>query len=740
MADANTGAAGTIRVNVSESGQDAANNRSTVNWSFQLIERVTSNYSWANGVSASVSGLGSDPLWSGTFNFDWRAAGNQTVTIASGSKTLNHNANGTGSVTVTGNMGATGTSGAGGPASVAQSLTLTTLVQKPGSMVNLSATRSSDTAIALSWGVNYPSNGVPTNMDLDVAVNNAAYANKATLGNVRSYSAAVSANQKLTFRIRQYNSAGYSGFYTFPTVYTTPAAPTGVTASKQTNGDIVIKWTNKVAYNEHNHTVWHGTMVGSTITWDAAALTTLGYTANSYTHSAPDPSKIHVYRVKSGNTSGGLSSAYVQSNSVQLTAPPNAPTVAALAATADKALPLSVAFTHNPVDSSDQTAYEFEYSKDGGATWTTTGKVVSTDSTYSVPANTFTSNQVGTFQVRTWGAATTAGSDGTGASPWSNPKTVTFKTEPVATIVDPADGSETNDSSISIDLGFTQAEGATFVKAQLELYTDELLLEQDETVALTDNLLGTVLDNNTNYTVRARVQDSNGLWSDWASNDFSVVYLSPVPAEVGASYQEDQGYGQIDIYIPDPDDDQEEVATLNVTRTIDGVTETVARDYPYSQTLSIIDQVPTISGTNTYTVTTVSALGATSSVTVDLVTNELRRAFLNKGTSYASVGVFGGNLSVDEDVSVANDTLQAAGRTKPIGLYGMETSVSLKVQSYIFEGFGSTIPELRSLLLMPGKACYRDASGRRVVGAVKGTISYKMGTRATLSFTITEAD
>jgi hypothetical protein len=252
--------------------------------------------------------------------------------------------------------------------------------------------------------------------------------------------------------------------------------------------------------------------------------------------------------------------------------------------------------------------------------------------------------------------------------------------------------------------------------------------------------MATPVQNDLSYTLRARVQDSNGIWSPWVSSTFSVVYLSPVPAVPTLVYLPDTGYGQLNLAIAAPTADQDEAATITITRTIDGSTETLIQDYPAAPELTFFDTTPTIHGTNTYTITTTSDLGAQSTVTVDLVTTECRRAYLSKGAGFNTVVSFGGNLSVSESLSVASDTIQTAGRLKPIGLYGVETSVQLKVKSFVFEGFGSTIPELRAILLMPGKACYRDSSGRRVFGSVKGSVEYEKTTRGDLSFTLTETD
>jgi hypothetical protein len=409
-----------------------------------------------------------------------------------------------------------------------------------------------------------------------------------------------------------------------------------------------------------------------------------------------------------------------------------------MAAFADKASALVFGWTHNPIDTTPQTAYEFESSTNGGSSWTSSGKIVSTAASRTIAASTYAANVALTTRVRTWGSATTGGADGTGASPWSAIRTVTYKTVPTATITAPAEGGTVNDATLRVTVGFSQPEAATFVKAQLELLQGAALLETLESTIQVGITMATPVLNGTSYTIRARVQDSNGLWSAWDSNAFSVVYLAPVPAVVTLAYLEDTGFGQIGLTIAAPGGGQAAAAKLTITRTINGEVEYILKDYPASADMTFLDTTPTIHGTNLYTVTTISALGAETVVTGELVTEECRRAFLGKGPGFSQVGVFGGNLEVDEALSVASDTVQAAGRTKPIGLYGMETSVQLKVNSFVFEGFGSTLSDLRNLMLVPGKACYRDSSGRRVFGTARGSVQYKKTDRGDLSFTLTE--
>jgi hypothetical protein len=289
-----------------------------------------------------------------------------------------------------------------------------------------------------------------------------------------------------------------------------------------------------------------------------------------------------------------------------------------------------------------------------------------------------------------------------------------------------------------VTVGFSQAEGASFVGTQIELKQGATLLETMDSALQVGITLSTQVQNGSSYTVRARVQDSNGIWSSWATSTFNVVYLSPVPAVATASYLPDTGYGQLNVSIASPAGGQSAATTLTITRKIDGITEVIVSSYPVSSALTFLDTTPTIHGTNTYTFTTTSALGAQSVTTVIMVTEECRRAYLSKGAGFSNVVVFGGNLSVSESLSVASATVEAAGRTKPIGLYGIETSVQLKVKSLIFEGFGSSVSQVRAILLVPGKACYRDSSGRRVFGSVSGSLSYDKAARGDLSFTLTE--
>jgi hypothetical protein len=680
-------------------------------------------------------------------NAPWGAGGTFDINGVSdfrvyvGDTTINADAAGNAS-SVTGwfNMAATGTSGMGGPTSVAVTLGLPALKVAPNTPTNLVATRISDTQTKLTWNQTNASNGAPTSVLVQSSVNGGAFTDLVTLSPTTSATVATAPNRKTVYRVRSANSAGTTAFVTSGPVYTTPGAPTNAVATKGTAQDITVSFTENVDYAEHTHEVWHGVVAGGVTTWDAAAATTLASGVTSWVDSAPDPSDVHVYRVRA--VTGSLPSDYAVTNSVQLLAPPNKPTVNLIPPYVDIATPVTLSWVHNPVDTTPQTALQLVI-KVNGVTELDTGKIAITASSTPMDLSAYAVNDVVSVQLRTWGSATTGGSDGTGGSPWSDLVTFRLKTLPVATITEPTDGSTLNDATLRVTTGFSQAEGATFVKEELQLLQGTDVLETMSSTISVGVTINTLVQNGESYTIQARVQDSNGLWSNWASNDFSVEYLAPVPAGIQVTFLPDTGFGQIDLTIPAPVAGQSEASTVAITRNISGVEEIIVSNYPVPSddyALTFLDTTPVVNGTNTYTVTTTSDLGAQSTSTADLVTSECRRAYLSKGSGFASVVVFGGNLSVKETLGVASDTVEAAGRIKPIGLYGTETSVQLKVESFVYTGFGSSMDQLRALLLAPGQACYRDASGRRVFGAVKGGVSYKKADRGDLSFTLTEAD
>ncbi len=724
------------------SGVDAVGNRESLWGRLMLVRRGSSggSYNLYNNCSAAASANGSSLASVSGIGYDFRASSGMgavgsTKTLWEGWFTVVHDADGTKTLPYAGSW----TSPSGdliGSTSVSNSVVLPKISQTPSTPTGFTATWVSDTQASLAWTNNYPSNGAPTTSNVQSSVNGAAFATVATLAATQSAAIATEANRKTVYRVNAQNATGASAWSATATVFTTPAAPTSVSAAKGPAGDILVAWASHVAFTEHEHVIEHSADGGSS--WSALAVVAGG--TSSYTHASPSASVPHTYRVRARNTdTGSRASAWVGSNTVVLLTAPSKPTIPTLNAYQDRGAAFLFAWVHNAIDTTAQIAFESAYSTDGGSTWTSTGKTTSTDAFRSYPASSWAANQQVAFRVRTWGQATVGGSDGAGASPWSDPVTATFKSRPVATIVGPANGGIYDSAALTVQLAFAQSEGASFVSATIELHAGATLLEQRVSTTLAATLMTTRVANDASYTLRVTVRDSNGLLSSITTSTFTVTYTEPVAAAVTVDYLEESGVGQLGIAIPDPVAGEVAAVAVTVTRTIAGATETIVERYPASAALTILDTTPTIRGTNVYVVTTISADGATTEVEQTLTTAEPWRAFLSTGVGYARIVSFGGDLTFTSKPTRSTALVQAAGRRRPIAMFGEQTGLEVSGSTTIVPGLGSSAQEIEEFLLEAGSVCYRDASGRRMFGIVTGSLDTPNSLSSAFQFTVTEA-
>jgi len=157
---------------------------------------------------------------------------------------------------------------------------------------------------------------------------------------------------------------------------------------------------------------------------------------------------------------------------------------------------------------------------------------------------------------------------------------VTYKTRPVVTITAPADSGTYTKSALTVELGFSQAESATFVNATIKVLQGTTVLETLISSTRASTLMGTAVANGVSYSVTVTVIDSNGLTSTLVTSAFSVVYTLPPAAGVTATYLPDSGIGQIGLSFPEAVATEAVMTGVTITRTIDGVAESVVSEYP----------------------------------------------------------------------------------------------------------------------------------------------------------------
>lgn len=390
---------------------------------------------------------------------------------------------------------------------------------------NVTPTRNSDTQTTVSW----TRNSVYTSVVVQRQINSGDWQSAGTAqGNAASLTMSNSlADRRYRFRVQGRDAEGGSAWSTASGyLYTTPAAPTGVSATRVGN-DIRVNVSGLGPWATHYDIEDNGIIVGSAV--PRASL--------PWTHVGPDPSQTHRYRVRARVSSGGTSAqtligAYSSySNTVQLQAPPNAPTnlspnggvVAAEAS-------VRYSWRHNPVDSSEQTQYQLQYRPVGGSWTTLTGTTSNEYRDLSLTAP-------GSYEweVRTRGAHATDG-------PWSATATVTVISVPTVAINTPDSGIWT-EPTLTAAWSYVQAEGRPQTGWRVQLTnTDagEVLVDETGTGAASSFPLPVRLVRSTYYRLRVWVANS-GIWSDFDELSFETVFVPPAAPVVDAVWNEESG-------------------------------------------------------------------------------------------------------------------------------------------------------------------------------------------------------
>ncbi|WP_136051205.1 fibronectin type III domain-containing protein [Microbacterium sp. K36] len=415
-------------------------------------------------------------------------------------------------------IGATGTTGLGGPSSHSAAITRAL----PAAPSALTVTRVSDTQHTLNWSRNATYSSVVVQRRTD---GGAWQQVGAPSGNAFTFTdTTTTGDRKYEYRVAGKTAAGQSTWSGITTVYTTPAAPTGITAARSGN-DIVVAAAGVPRY------------ATSYDVMDGAAVVATGVSL-PFTHTAPSPSAPHTYTVR--GKVGTLAGAYsAPSNTVQLLAPPNAATGltpnGAVRAGDDV---VRVAWTHNPVDSSVQTAYELRYRSVGTSTWTTLSGTAAAFRDLTLTVGPWE------WQVRTKGSHADF-------SPWSATATVTVIDRPGVAVIQP--DTSWDRSALTVVWSWFQAQSRPQSAWEIELSngTGDTVEVRSGSGAATTVTLGHRLTEGS-WTVRVRAATGD-VWSVWAVEAFTVSFIPPAPALLNALWDESEGGVTLSVASGDPD-------------------------------------------------------------------------------------------------------------------------------------------------------------------------------------------
>ena len=422
----------------------------------------------------------------------------------------------------------------------------------PNAPSNCSASRASDTQATVTWSNGSTSTTQPrTDVLVERQTDTGSWVQVASLSaSATNYTDnGISADHRYAYRVRSKGNGGTSGYSTSGYIYTTPAAPSSVTAAKASASSVTLSAEGLPAWAEGYEISRTADGGGS---WQAVG------TAGTFPWTdASAPAGTIRYRVRSYR--GDLYSAYVESNSITTITPPLAPTVQALPSVVATGSTVTVQWTPNHPDGSAQTQAQVEYTVGSGSPQTAT--VQGAGTSYRLPASATSSAGTVSVRVRTHGL-----DDEWGA--WSAAQTVRVAVPPSVSItVPPVDGARVGSLPLTVEwdasdatgvssqsIALLDSAGSTLYSASLGASARELVL--DESTYL--------LDNATDYSLRLTVRGGSSLTTTVARS-FSTSFAEPARPDAGLSVDPSDLSAAVTVYAGSPSSETGEVIEVPAT-------------------------------------------------------------------------------------------------------------------------------------------------------------------------------
>ena len=422
----------------------------------------------------------------------------------------------------------------------------------PNAPSNCSASRNSDTQATVTW-----SNGSTSTTQPRTAVLVERQTDSGSWVQVASLSASatnytdngISADHRYAYRVRSSGNGGTSGYSTSGYIYTTPAAPSSVSAAKDSASSVTLSAEGLPAWAE-------GYEVGRTAD-GGGSWQTVG-TADTFPWTdASAPAGTIRYRVRSYR--GDLYSAYVESNSITTITPPLAPTVQALPSVVATGSTVAVQWTPNHPDGSAQTQAQVEYTIGDGSPQTATVEGASTS--YALPESATAAAGTVKVRVRTHGVDPDWGA-------WSAYSTVAVAVPPSAHFTTPGiDGSKIGDIPLVAEWSITDSTGVASQSLQLMDESGKVLhsaTPSTGTRQYTFDASTYQLSNATDYSLRLTVRGGSSLTTT-VSRSFSTSFAEPARPDAGLSVDPSDLSAAVTVYAGSQSSETGEVIEVTAT-------------------------------------------------------------------------------------------------------------------------------------------------------------------------------
>lgn len=322
---------------------------------------------------------------------------------------------------------------------------------------------------------------------------------------------------------------------------TTPAAPTGLILTRNTAGDVLLRWSRNAPFVRRHDVQVRSSTDG--VTWGPwqDARKGLPDTVTQVVLSGLDGSKLWQARVQAivdPDQSWGVTSS-APSAAIQPLTPPAEPTLLAPNRVVSSQEPVTWVWRHNPRDTTSQTGAEIRYRPLGAVDWPHLNIVQGDNQQVASPSPLNAGEWE--WQARTKGAADAWG-------PRSPLTTIRVENPPTVTITKPANGSVIHGNRLTLDIDYFDGSGAVMASHIRYLYgPDGVLEEAAEDGARTQIGFNTVLANKTSYTARITVVSGTGLRSTYTETTITTDFLPPTQPLLAGAWERREGLARLTV-------------------------------------------------------------------------------------------------------------------------------------------------------------------------------------------------
>ena len=609
--------------------------------------------------------------------------------------------------------------GASNSGSVSVTLTVPHRVwYQPRPPKNCAIARSSDTSQKLTWEGDYTGldGGYPwLNVYVERCVDGGSWSRLATLSwsAVNYTDSSTSLGHKYEYRLQAYGQGGTSSYTSTLTVYTTPAAFTGITCSKPTTTTVKLTPTTAPKYMD---SLACQATTDNGATWEDVSI-------DSGLVIADPPKGQCRFRLAAVKASGGTSSvdlqgAWCESDTIATLCAPYAPYVDDMPVVVATGTKVAVSWTPNHPDGTAQSKAQVKVTKPDG-TSSTTGI------TGATTTSSFTASDTGTYQVqvRTYGEWDEWGE-------WSTAKLVRCAVAPVLAITAPASGKVIDSLPIAVSWTYTDETGMaaqTLAVSGAARAATTIDVPLGQTSLALSNQVSFL--NGTDYTLTLSVTAGSGLVAT-ASVTVSIDWAQPDEPDVAISYDAARA-GHVAVTAATTG---VAATSFDVSRVLaDGSRLVLAEGLASGQ--AALDRLPPLNEGFTYVVSAYAASGAVATFAY-ATTCESDAACVNFGAAATECDLLRYDPSWGWDADHDAEALHM--------LNGSDLPVPYRTgQVDVSRTYSATMPiaeyeGLREHCRSEYVGWVREYDGGRVFGVLALSLSRKMNGWATASLKLTE--